>query len=193
MKTFFRLLPWLLLLGIIIGILAMFKLKQAPGKTIPHDIYREAVSSEAYARERDDAAIQRVIDLFEDFSHENLERNIANVYAETLFFRDGFREVHSLAELEPYFLHSTKPLRTCTFDFPGVTFSNGDLYLRWIMNVSLNRDPEGTVDTCVGMSHIRFNSEGKVVFQQDYWDPTDILYSRIPVAGWLIQKVHNRL
>ena len=67
------------------------------------------------------------------------------------------------------------------------------MYLRWTMNVSLNRDPEDRMDSALGMSHIRFNPDGKIVFQQDYWDPTDILYSRIPVANWLIKKVKERL
>jgi hypothetical protein len=31
------------------------------------------------------------------------------------------------------------------------------------------------------------------MFQQDYWDPSDVLYSRIPIAGWMINKVKSGL
>jgi hypothetical protein len=138
-------------------------------------------------------AIDRVIKLFEIFSEENIRSRIRGVYAEDVYFRDGFKEFSNLEDIERYMIHSTKPVRDCTFDFPQVVSDRGEHYLRWIMNVNLNRDPEDRYDRVIGMSHIRFNEEGKVIFQQDYWDPTDLLYRRIPIANGLIQKVRSRL
>jgi hypothetical protein len=43
------------------------------------------------------------------------------------------------------------------------------------------------------MSHIRYNSEGKVIFHQDYWDPTDIVYRRIPIAKQLISYTKGKM
>ena len=45
----------------------------------------------------------------------------------------------------------------------------------------------------MGMTRMRFNSEGQVIFHQDYWDPTDIVYVRIPVAKQLISYVKGKL
>ena len=84
-------------------------------------------------------------------------------------------------------------MRECTFDFESPVIDGEDVYLRWTMNVNLKRDKPDRVDRAIGMSHLRFNDEGKVIFQQDYWDPTDVLYRRIPVANWLIGKVKERL
>ncbi|MDA0578057.1 MAG: hypothetical protein O3B24_08160 [Verrucomicrobia bacterium] len=57
------------------------------------------------------------------------------------------------------------------------------------MEVNLRRDPPERVSRVMGMSHMRFNAEGRIVIQQDSWAPSDVLYCRIPVAGWLINKV----
>lgn len=143
--------------------------------------------------DEEDAAIQGVIDLFSDFSEDNLRHRIREVYADTLFFRDGFRQFTSLDPLEAYLLRSTEPLRSCTFEFDPVIRRGQDYYLPWTMTVSLKRDRADRVDRAIGISHFRFNRAGKVVFQQDYWDPTDVLYSRIPIANWLIRKVKSRL
>jgi hypothetical protein len=40
---------------------------------------------------------------------------------------------------------------------------------------------------------MRFNADGKVIFHQDYWDPTDIVYRRIPIAKQLIAFVKGRM
>jgi hypothetical protein len=90
-------------------------------------------------------------------------------------------------------LRSTEPLRRCWFDFEPPIRHGSDYYLRWTMNVNLKSEPEDQVAQALGMSHLRFDAKGKVIFQQDYWDPTDVLYSRIPLAGWLIRKVKQRL
>ncbi|MEM7394849.1 MAG: hypothetical protein AAF492_21150, partial [Verrucomicrobiota bacterium] len=70
---------------------------------------------------------------------------------------------------------------------------DGEYYVRWTMNVDMKRSPEGDIEHVVGMSHIRFNPAGKVVFHQDYWDPTDVLYRKIPIARGLIGYVRSKL
>jgi len=85
--------------------------------------------------------------------------------------------------LERYLVDSTQALRSCTFAFADPIKNRPDYYLRWMMKIDFKRDPTNGVDEVIGMSHIRFNREGKVVFHQDYWDPADLLYRRIPVAN----------
>lgn len=167
---------------------------RGPGMTRPHAAFTKAVTATDYDKSgRNEEAIARVLDLFGDYSAEHIEPLIDETYAETLFFRDGFKEYHTREPLKAYLLHGTEALRSCRFDFPSVAWDQGDYYFRWVMSVSLKRDAEGVSEDVIGFSHIRFDEAGKVVFQQDYWDPTDVLYSRIPVAGWLINKVHQRL
>lgn len=164
----------------------------SPGHSIPNDQFRLAQKA-SYATTRNDEGIARLMDLFSDYSAGPVQAKARSVYEDKLFFRDGFKELHDIDALEAYLVHGTEPLRSCTFDFEEPTFDNGDYYLRWVMNVNLNRDPEDQLQQAIGLSHVRLNDAGKVVYQQDYWDPTDILYSRIPVASWLIRKVHARL
>lgn len=165
-----------------------------PRLTEPNQAYREALKRTAGEQPDDPArALQGVIDLFADFSRTNLEARLHGVYADSLFFRDGFKELYSMEELEPYMLESTEPLRSCTFEFSEPVMNPPDYYLHWTMRVSMKRDKPGHLEEVIGMSHLRFNAEGRVVFQQDYWDPTDVLYRRIPIARGLIGYVRSKL
>ncbi len=158
------------------------------GLTVSADIAPPPPGSEAEKR-----GIQGVIDLFEVYSTHSISTYGPTTYAESLYFRDGFKELTHRNDIVTYLMHGAQPLRECTFDFQQVTRDGNDFFFRWIMNVSLESDPDGHSDQALGMSHIRFNEDGQVVFQQDYWDPTDVLYRRIPIASGLIKMVKDRL
>jgi hypothetical protein len=135
------------------------------------------------------AALERVTLLFTDFTTSNVTAKVRDIYAADAYLRDGFKELQGLDAIAPYMIRSAEAQRRCTFVFEDTVTRDGEYYLRWVMEVNLQRDPPERVSRVIGMSHIRFNAEGRIVFQQDYWDPSDVLYSRIPVAGWLINKV----
>lgn len=140
-----------------------------------------------------DAALDRIRRMFEDFSQTNVASYVREVYDENVYLRDGFKELKGIETVAPYMIESAANAEHCTFTFEDASEHDGNYYLRWVMRVRLAGDPKGQMDEAVGMSHFRFNAAGKVVFQQDYWDPTDVLYKRIPVANWLIKLVKNRL
>jgi hypothetical protein len=139
--------------------------------------------------EAESQGLARVLALFKNYSESNLRENISRVYARDVYFRDAFKHLTSAAEIEHYMLEGVKNLRSCSFEFEDVLSHNGEHYLRWTMVVNLKRDPPDKVERSMGMSHMRINAEGQVVFHQDYWDPTDVVYTKIPVANWLIRKV----
>ncbi len=159
--------------------------------------YVDGLASSARAQHADPETAARGIEavkaLFENYSTNSILEYADKVYAESLYFRDGFREMTNRTDLIKYLVHGAEPLRTCTFQFDQVMNDDYDYYLRWVMRVSLPSDPEGYFDEAVGMSHMRFNTDGQVIFHQDYWDPTDVLYRRIPMASGLIRIVKDRL
>jgi hypothetical protein len=67
----------------------------------------------------------------------------------------------------------------------------GNYYVRWIMRLKTKREPRSPIEA-VGMTQARFDDSGKVVFQQDYWDG-GIVYERVPIVGWWIGKIKERI
>ncbi|MGJ8639505.1 MAG: nuclear transport factor 2 family protein [Opitutaceae bacterium] len=139
------------------------------------------------------AMLEGVQQLFINYTHENLAANIAKVYAEEVYFRDAFKQLNSAVAIREYMLAGLEPLDGAEFVFNNVARAGGDFYLDWTMRLDFKKTPKGTWEESIGVSRMRFNSEGKVIFHQDFWDPTDIVYTRIPIAKQLIGYVKKKL
>ncbi len=137
--------------------------------------------------------LHAVQSLFTDYSHENLRLNVQKVYAAHVYFRDAFRQLNCAADLQTYLIEGLEPLTAAEFVFNNISRSGGDFYLDWTMRLDFKKTPTGTWEESIGMTRMRFNDEGQVIFHQDYWDPTDIVYTRIPIAKQLIAYVKRKL
>lgn len=168
-------------------------------QTIPDASYQlalaksEPTQAPAPSSEGEAAMIERVKALFSDYSQENLSANVTEVYAEEVYFRDAFKQLSSAEAIRDYMLEGLKPLAQAEFVFNRVARSGSDYYFDWTMRLDFKKTPPNTWEESIGVSHMRFNAEGKVIFHQDYWDPTDIVYRRIPIAKQLIAFVKGKM
>ncbi len=136
-------------------------------------------------------AVDRFRDFYRIFSEDRIRQGLRDVYAPQAYFRDGFREVQGAEKIESYFLSSTEAFLECTFDIQDTAVHEGNYYFRWVMTLVLKRNKDDRFQV-VGMSHVRFDPDGKVVFHQDYWD-TGIIYEKIPVLGSIITWIRQRI
>ncbi|MGC6605195.1 MAG: nuclear transport factor 2 family protein [Lentimonas sp.] len=170
-------------------------------QTIPDSTYKRALEASDPAQfqiptpgsAEEAAMLNRVKGLFEVYTHDNLATNIVQVYADVVYFRDAFKQFNSASEIKDYMLAGLEPLEGAEFVFNNIARVGGDFYLDWTMRLDFKKTPTGTWEESIGVTRMRFNSEGKVIFHQDYWDPTDIVYTRIPIAKQLIAFVKKKL
>ena len=140
--------------------------------------------------EKEQEAIERFTSFYRVFSLETVRKSVRNIYADGVYFRDGYREVQGLDNLEAYFLKSAETVQECTFDIQDVAVNDGNYYFRWIMHLTTKRWKDAPITT-VGMSHIRFDKDGMISFHQDYWD-TSIIYEKVPVMGSVIRWIRKQ-
>lgn len=140
--------------------------------------------------EKEKEAIERFTSFYRVFSLETVTKDIRNVYAVDAYFRDGYREVQGLENIEAYFLKSAETVHECTFDIQDIAVHEGNYYFRWIMHLTTKRWKDDPI-AAVGMSHIRFSKDGRISFHQDYWD-TSIIYEKVPVMGSVIRWIKKQ-
>lgn len=139
------------------------------------------------------AMLGAVKQLFTEYTKENVEANLTKVYAERVYFRDAFKQFDSAEAIRHYMLEGLAPLNAAEFQFRRVARVDDEFYLDWVMRLDFKKTPAGSWEESIGMTHMRFDSEGRIIFHQDYWDPTDIVYQRIPIAKQLINYVKRKL
>jgi outer membrane murein-binding lipoprotein Lpp len=144
------------------------------------------------------AAEEEAIKRFETFSGDisaaNITNNFRKVYVEDVYFRDPFKEIHGAPGFEAYLLRDSASVSQYSIDWKDVGKSDGDYYFRWVMGVKLKRDSrkKPPVLTC-GISEVRFEADGKVIFEQDNFDAASFLYERLPILGGEIRFIKKRL
>ena len=138
-------------------------------------------------------AIERFQNLLSDFKAPDFRERIRDVYAEDAFFNDTLKTVRGADGIEEYLVDSAKAIDLGIVEFLDVVGSDGNYYFRWKMTLRFKRLARGEDKQSIGMSHIRFNAEGKVVLHQDFWDSTSGLFEHVPVLGAVLRRAKKRL
>lgn len=143
------------------------------------------------ASDEEKKAVHQFKEFYRVFSSESIRGNVRALYRDDAYFRDGFREVRGIDAIEKYFVSSTESFLECTFDIQDVAVHEGNYYFRWVMTLVLKRSKDERIQI-VGMSHVRFDEHGRIIFHQDYWD-TGIIYEEAPGLGRIITWLRNRI
>ena len=139
-----------------------------------------------------EAAVDRWVDFVADMSLENVRANVRIVYADSAYLNDTLKEVQGVAAIEEYFLNTLGATERVSAEILDVAESKGNYYLRWVMIIEFRNLNNGEPTRSIGMSHLRFDMDGKVVYHQDYWDSTSGFYQFVPILGRVIKAVKAR-
>jgi hypothetical protein len=150
-----------------------------------------SVKGMAPGSREEEAAIKRFNDFYAVYSEKSIRSGVRKLYAANAWFGDPFHMVEGIENIEHYFLLMAEPVEECTFSVDSMQRSGNDYYARWTMLLD-SKAVKGDPIEAVGVSHVRFNAEGLVIFQQDYWD-TSAMLDRLPVVGYWTRLVKKRI
>ncbi len=163
-------------------------MKDALARTTPEHVGEVEPGSPAEA-----AALARFSDLVADMSAERTPGMVPHVYADNVYFNDTLKEVQGAAALAEYFRHSLGGAAAVHAEVLDVARSGPDYYVRWQMMIRFKKLADSQPTWTTGMSHLRFDGDGLIVFHQDYWDATAGFFQYVPVVGRLIGWVRGKL
>ncbi len=126
-------------------------------------------------------------------SEEYIEKEISNVYAENAYLNDTLKSLPNRESIKQHFIKTSRTMTTYSLEIEDVAKSGDGYYIRWKMKFSAPKLAGGKELVSIGMSHVIFDSEGKVLLHQDFWDSTTGLFEHIPVLGGGIRIVKKRL
>jgi hypothetical protein len=133
-----------------------------------------AVESMLPGSKTEEQALATFRSFYEEYSADAIRNGIRKLYADNARFGDPFHIVEGIDEIEHYFLVMAEPVEYCTFSVDSIQRSGTDYFARWTMELE-SKAARGERIRTIGISHIRFNADGKIIFQQDSWDSCAIL------------------
>jgi hypothetical protein len=153
----------------------------------------DAIKTVQHGSASEKAAIERFENFLSEMTAEKVRAQTKDVYAADAFLNDTLKTLHGADEIQAYFLATMDNAESVIVRFEDVAEVNGNYYFRWVMDVKFRKFKKGQTIRTIGVTHIRFNEEGKVVMHQDYWDSAAGLYEHVSVVGGMIRWIRGRL
>jgi steroid Delta-isomerase len=129
-------------------------------------------------------ALARMAGFFQEMSAANVGR-VRQLYAADATFHDPINEVTGVKAIEAVMadlFHQLKNIRIVVREIRGDEDAG---CLLWTMHYQFR----GNKRSIPGVSHFRFNSDGLVTAQEDFWDASFVLYGEFPILGMIMRGI----
>ena len=153
----------------------------------------EAATAPPKDSEEEAAALARFRSFFEDMTPERVRTEIGSVYAETAILYDTLALHEGLDRIRPYFEATAKRAAGVRVGILDVLRKEDDFFVRWSMEIDWSAFKKGKTTRSYGMSHLRFNGEGRVILHFDFWDSAQGFFEHLPLLGRMIRAVKRRV
>jgi ketosteroid isomerase-like protein len=137
------------------------------------------------------AAVQRVVDFYEDLTPQALDR-LGQLYTEDASFKDPFNEVHGIAAIRDVFEHMYASLHGPRFVVTQRIVDGHQCFLVWEFRFRFQRFDTQTEQVVRGGSHLVLAPDGRIAHHRDYWDAAEELYEKLPLLGGLMRWLKRR-
>ncbi|AUZ84383.1 hypothetical protein CDW43_07225 [Methylophaga nitratireducenticrescens] len=131
--------------------------------------------------------------IFNRIQHGELAKIVHENYTEQLYFNDTFRTITDRNELVDYLQQTGQQVDWLEAQVQDVARGEHDFYVRWIMRLQFTVMGKQVNSESIGISQLRFNKQGQIIFHQDFWDGVDGFYQHLPIIGYLLRKIREKL
>lgn len=137
-------------------------------------------------------AMEALVEFFESVSPETISR-IGDLYAADARFKDPFNAVQGVPAIEHIFRHMFTQVESPRFVVTERIAQNNSAMLAWRFEFGVRVGKTVRPQVVNGVTHFKFDVNGKVSLHRDYWDTGEELYMKLPVLGWLLRALRRRL
>ena len=131
---------------------------------------------------------RRLADFYETLTPSSLTA-LDQLYAANARFKDPFNEVTGTAAIRRIFEHMFATTEAPRFVVTEHIEQGEQAMLGWEFRFVLR----GRALTVRGVTHLRFDADGRVTLHRDYWDAAEELYEKLPLLGGVMRLIRRRL
>lgn len=139
------------------------------------------------------AIVQQFMFLYQQLNRDTLSlARLSECYHQNITFLDPFHERHGLLALHDYFRELYENVHHIEFDFHDVYGNEHGATLTWRMRYQHPKIKRGKTIDVDGISVLHLQ-DGLIIQHRDYFDGGQMLYQHLPLLGWLIHKLKQRM
>jgi len=179
--------------------LPLIRLSAAPPSATPVEAFQKAEkeTDHVLGPPRGSAAEKEAIARFEGFLGHLTEKvareQTEKVYAPNAFLNDTLRTIHGSPAIRDYFIKTAQGLESMTVTFDDVAVSGHNYYFRWTMDTRMKHLAHGKKVRTIGVTMVRFDTQGRVIIHQDFWDSAQGVWDHVPGVGAAIRWIQSKI
>lgn len=155
--------------------------------------YREAlIETEQSARVRNED-LELFIKFLESIGTPGSAKAASELYSENIHFSDALILTKDKQVIVKHFSDLEAAGNQVKVTMHQKLISGNDIYLVWSMEARFTPIRREMISDSLGVTHLRFDEDGKVILHQDFWDSTEGFFRHIPVLGSVVNSVKRRV
>ncbi len=128
--------------------------------------------------------------LYQTFDSKTLDK-LQNLYSAEIVFKDPIHELQGLDALSRYFSGFFNAEMDCQFVFVNELINTEQAFFQWEMHYRHPRLNGGKALLLNGGTLIKFHNQ--IYYHEDFYDVGAMVYQHIPILGWAVKKINQRL
>lgn len=113
------------------------------------------------------------------------------LYADHLYFSDTLLTSEDKPQVVRHLHRMHEATSTLTVTVLDTQQDGADFYVVWRMTAEFTPVRSTITGYSIGITHLRFDADGRIVLQQDFWDASAGFYEHIPVLGSAIRSIRG--
>ena len=163
------------------------------GKSSYPAAYRAAlVETEASAPVRNED-LELFIKFLEGIGTPGSARAASELYSENIHFSDALILTEDKQVIVKHFSDLEAAGNQVKVTMHQKLISGNDVFLVWSMEARFTPIRTERISDSLGVTHLRFDENGRVILHQDFWDSTEGFFRHIPVLGSVVNSVKRRV
>jgi ketosteroid isomerase-like protein len=137
-------------------------------------------------------AQEKILHAFNALNKDNLQV-VDEFYHPDVTFIDPVDTHQGIEATRSYYRGLYQNVKSIKFDFSQMIEQGDTVVGVWKMTLVTDGLNGGKPMELQGNSVITFHPDGRVIYHRDYFDMGEFIYERLPVIGFLVRKVKERL
>ena len=120
-------------------------------------------------------------------------RAASDLYSENIHFSDALILTEDKQVIVKHFSDLEAAGNQVKVTMHQKLISGNDVFLVWSMEARFTPIRTERISDSLGVTHLRFDDNGRVILHQDFWDSTEGFFRHIPVLGSVVNSVKRRV
>lgn len=145
----------------------------------------QSIHGVQFTQPQADALAGRFVATFNQLGTPQFMTSARDLFADDLYVNDTLSVYYRFSDLAAHFDGMNQSVSDSQVVLQHVLLAGDSVFVHWKMTYTLKLFGSKKTMSSFGISQLKVNAEGKIIFQQDYWDSNNGLYRQLPVAGSL--------